>query len=51
MSAISRPRDSLTGPDSGWDRRLWLLWALNNAIAFGVVLAIVYTASQSPPPT
>lgn len=46
MSAISRLRDSLTGPDSGWDRRLWLLWALNNAIAFAVVLAIVYGMSS-----
>lgn len=41
MSRLSELVTSATDPASGWDARLWRLWAIYSALAYTVILAIV----------
>jgi hypothetical protein len=41
MSRLSKLVASATDPASGWDARLWRLWAIYTALAYTVILAIV----------
>ena len=42
MAEIRRALAVLTDPRNGWDKRLWLDWALANAVAYTVILLFVY---------
>lgn len=42
MSRLSNAISSTTDPASGWDARLWRLWALYTALAYTIILAIAY---------
>ena len=40
MSRLSELVASATDPASGWDGRLWRLWALSTAVAYTLILAV-----------
>ncbi len=42
MSRLANAISSATDPASGWDARLWRLWALYTALAYTIILAIAY---------
>jgi hypothetical protein len=41
MSRLSNLVASATDPASGWDARLWWLWALYTALAYTVILGVI----------
>ncbi len=41
MSRLSRLVASVSDPGSGWDARLWRRWALNSALAYTLILAVI----------
>jgi hypothetical protein len=41
MSRLSQLVTSTTDPASGWDARLWRLWAFYTALAYTVILAVI----------
>ena len=41
MSRLSDLVASATDPASGWDARLWRLWALFTAVAYTLILGVI----------
>jgi hypothetical protein len=46
VSRLSKLAASATDPDSGWDARLWRLWALYTALAYTIILVIIWVLTS-----